>query len=240
MAAILRDRARQNRLLRALTPLTLTQILPALEPARLDMKEILAVPNVPIRFVYFPLTGLVSLISTLADGMIVEVITIGREGMVGLPLFLRAASMPLTALVQVPGEALRMDAEAFDRLLREGNEEFRHLLYRYTQALFNQLAQHVVCNRLHSIAPRCARWLLLTHDRVGQAAFPLTHEFLAQMLGVRRASVTEVAGRLQQAGLIHYRYGIITILDRAGLEAASCECYGVIKQEYDRLLGPAE
>ena len=238
MAVPLRDRARQNRLLRALTPPTLTQILPALEPARLDMKEILAAPNVPIRFVYFPLAGLVSLINTLADGTIVEVATIGHEGLVGLPLFLRAASMPLTAIVQVPGEALCMDAEAFDHLLREGPEEFNHLLYRYTQALFNQLAQHVVCNRLHPIASRCARWLLLTHDRVGQAAFPLTHEFLAQMLGVRRASVTEVAGRLQKAGLIHYRYGIITILDRAGLEAASCECYGVIQQEYDRLLGP--
>jgi CRP-like cAMP-binding protein len=204
------------------------------------MREVLAAPNVPIRSVYFPLTGLVSLISTLADGTMVEVTTIGNEGLVGLPLFLRATSMPLTALVQVPGEALRMDAEAFDRLLRAGSEEFSHLLYRYTQALFNQLAQHVVCNRLHSIAPRCARWLLLTHDRVGQATFPLTHEFLAQMLGVRRASVTEVAGRLQRARLIHYRYGIITILDRAGLEAASCECYGVIKQEYDRLLGPAD
>src|SRR5919109_1028694 len=182
---------------RALTPPTLTQILPALESARLDMREILAAPNVPIRFVYFPLTGLVSLINTLADGMIVEVITIGREGMVGLPLFLRAASMPLTALVQVPGEALRMDAEAFDRLLREGNEEFRHLLSRYTQALFNQLAQHVVCNRLHPVEQRCAHWLLLTHDRVARDEFPLTHQFLAQMLGVRRTSVMTIAGRLQ-------------------------------------------
>ena len=239
MAAPLRDRARQNRLLRTLTPPTLTQILPALEPARLDMKEILAAPNVPIRSVYFPLTGLVSLVSTLADGTTVEVATIGNEGLIGLPLFLHANSIPFTAFVQVPGEALRMDAEAFDRLLRAGSEEFSHLLYRYTQALFNQLAQHVVCNRLHPIAPRCARWLLLTHDRVGQAAFPLTHEFLAQMLGVRRASVTTVAGRLQQAGLIRYRRGIVRVLDRAGLEVASCECYGVIKQEYDRLLGPA-
>src|SRR5205823_10940971 len=119
----------------------LTQILPALEPARLDMKETLAVPHVPIRFVYFPLAGLVSLISTLADSTIVEVATIGNEGLVGLPLFLRAASMPFTALVQVPGEALRIEAEAFDRLLREGSGEFNDLLYRYTQALFNQLAQ---------------------------------------------------------------------------------------------------
>ena len=230
--------AQQNRLLRALSLVVRQQLLPALELVALNMKDTLIEPDVPIRFVYFPLHGVVSLISTLADGTMVEVATIGNEGLIGLPLFLRAASMPLTAIVQVPGEALCMDAEAFDHLLREGPEEFNHLLYRYTQALFNQLAQHVVCNRLHPIASRCARWLLLTHDRVGQAAFPLTHEFLAQMLGVRRASVTEVAGRLQKAGLIHYRYGIIMILDRAGLEAASCECYSVIQQEYDRLLGP--
>jgi CRP-like cAMP-binding protein len=105
--------------------------------------------------------------------------------------------------------------------------------------LFNQLSQHVVCNRLHRIVQRCACWLLLTHDRVGRDEFPLTHEFFAIMLRVRQASVTEVAGRLQKAGLIRYRLGIIPVLDRAGLEAASCECYGVIKQEYDRLLGPA-
>jgi CRP-like cAMP-binding protein len=231
--------AQQNRLLRALSPVVLQQLLPSLELVALNMKDMLIEHDVPIHFVYFPLHGVVSLISTLADGTMVEVATIGNEGLIGLPLFLRANSIPFTAFVQVPGEALRIEAEAFGRLLHEGTDEFSHLLYRYTQALFNQLAQHVVCNRLHPIAPRCARWLLLTHDRVGQAAFPLTHEFLAHMLGVRRASVTEVAGRLQQAGLIHYRYGIITILDRAGLEAASCECYGVIKQEYDRLLGPA-
>src|SRR5919198_5702383 len=180
--------AQQNRLLRALSPVVRQQLLPALELVALNMQEMLIARDVPIPFVYFPLHGVVSLISTLADGTMVEVATIGNEGLVGLPLFLRAASMPLTALVQVPGEALRIEAQAFGRLLREGSEEFSYLLYHYTQALFNQLAQHVVCNRLHPVEQRCAHWLLLTHDRVARDEFPLTHEFLAQMLGVRRTS----------------------------------------------------
>ena len=233
------ERLAQNRLLRALSAAERQPLLPALELVPLHMRERLIESDMPIPFVYFPLHGVVSLISTLGDGTQVEVATIGHEGLIGLPLVLYANTIPFTAFVQVPGEALRMDAEVFGRLLHEGTGTFPQLLYRYSQALFNQLAQHVVCNRLHRIAQRCARWLLLTHDRVDRDAFPMTHEFLALMLGVRRASVTEVAGRLQKAGLIRYRLGIMTILDRAGLEAVSCECYGVIKQEYDRLLGPA-
>jgi CRP-like cAMP-binding protein len=229
---------RQNRLLRALSPAVLPLLLPALERIALPMRERLIEPGVPIPYVYFPLHGVASLISTLRDGTQVEVATIGNEGLIGLPLALYANTVPFTVFVQVPGEALRIDAAVFDRLLLEETGTLRQFLYRYTQALFNQLAQHVVCNRLHRIAQRCARWLLMTHDRVGRDDFPLTHEFLALMLGVRRASVTEVAGRLQQAGLIRYRLGTIQVLDRAGLEAASCECYGVIQQEYDRLLGP--
>jgi CRP-like cAMP-binding protein len=233
------ERLVQNRLLRALSPAERQPLLLALELVALRMRERLIEPNVPIPFVYFPLHGVVSLISTLGDGTQVEVATIGNEGLIGLPLVLYANTIPFTAFVQVPGEALRIDAAVFGRLLPEGTGALHQLLYRYSLALFNQLAQHVVCNRLHRIAQRCARWLLLTHDRVGRDEFPLTHEFLALMLGARRASVTEVAGRLQKAGLIRYRLGIVRVLDRAGLEAASCECYGVIKQEYDRLLGPA-
>ena len=232
------ERFEQNRLLRALPPAVRQPLLPALERIPLAMRERLIEPHVPIPSVYFPLHGVVSLISTLGDGTQVEVATIGNEGLIGLPLALYANTIPFTAFVQVPGEALRIDTTVFGRLLDEETGAVRQLLYRYTQALFNQLAQHVVCNRLHRIAQRCARWLLMTHDRVGRDDFPLTHDFLALMLGVRRASVTEVAGRLQQAGLIRYRLGRLRVLDRAGLEAASCECYGVIKQEYDRLLGP--
>jgi CRP-like cAMP-binding protein len=146
--------------------------------------------------------------------------------------------MPFTAVAQVPGAALRMDAETFDQAVGLVGSDFADLLARYTQAWCNQLGWHALCNGLHPIVQRCARWLLQTQDRVGRAEFPLTQEFLAVMLGVRRPSVTEVAGRLQQAGLIRYQRGIIHILDRAGLEAASCECYHVIAQEADHLLGP--
>jgi CRP-like cAMP-binding protein len=158
---------------------------------------------------------------------------------VGLPQFLQATSMPFTAFVQIPGAALRMDTEAFTRAVRTAGSDFATLLARYTQVWCNQLGWHALCNRLHLIDQRCARWLLLTQDRVGRADFPLTHEFLAVMLGVRRSSVTEVAGRLQRAGLIQYQRGVILILDRPGLEATSCECYRVITQEAERLLGPA-
>src|SRR5262249_56348459 len=157
--------------------------------------------------------GVVSLISTLGDGTQVEVATIGNEGLIGLPLVVYAHSLPFTAFVQVPGEALRIDAAVFTHLLPEGTGALPQLLYRYSQALFNQLAQHVVCNRLHRIAQRCARWLLLTHDRVGRDEFPMTHDFLALMLGVRRASVTEVAGRLQKAGPIPHPLALLLLLD---------------------------
>jgi CRP-like cAMP-binding protein len=213
--------------------------LPELEPVALDLRQTLIARDVPIDSVYFPLAGVVSLVSTLADGTIVEVVTIGNEGLVGSPLLLRATSIPFNAMVQVPGAALRMDAAVFARRVHMGTSPFGARMSRYTQALFTHIAQHVVCNQVHLIAQRCARWLLQTHDRMAQEDFVLTHEFLAQMLGVRRASVTEVVGRLQQAGLLRYRRGRMQILDRPGLEAASCACYSVIIREYDRLLGPA-
>jgi CRP-like cAMP-binding protein len=228
---------RQNRLLRALSSEELRRLMPALEVVELPFKETLIEQDAPIRFVHFPLTGIVSLINSLPDGSSIEVATVANDGMVGLPRFLGSQHMLFTALVQVPGEALRMRAADFDHAVGQESGEFRQLLCRYTMALFNQLAQQVLCNRLHTITRRCARWLLLTQDGVNRAEFPLTQEFLSYMLGVRRASVTGVAGKLQQAGLIRYRQGIITILDRIGLETASCECYGIIRSAYDRLLG---
>jgi CRP-like cAMP-binding protein len=227
----------QNRLLRALSPATLQPLLLRLEPVALRLKETLIACDEPIRALYFPLDTVVSVVSTLANGTMLEVATIGNEGLVGVPRFLQAVSMPFTAIVQVPGAALRMAVETFDQVVGAPGGEFSRLLARYTQAWCNQLGQHVVCNRLHAVGQRCARWLLMTQDRVGRPEFPLTQEFLAIMLGVRRASVTEVAKRLQQAGLIRYRRGLIQILDRPGLEAASCECYGVVVQEANRLLG---
>lgn len=229
--------ARQNRLLRALSPETLRQLMPALELVELPFEETLLAQDVPIDFVYFPLTGIVSLINSLEDGSSIEVAMMTHDDMVGLPRFLGAERMLFTALVQVPGEALRMRGANFDRSVGQMKGEFSQRLFRYTTAFLSQLAQQVLCSQLHTIAQRCARWLLVTQDGANRAEFPLTQAFLSSMLGVRRASVTGVAGRLQQAGLIRYRQGTITVLDRDGLESASCECYGIIKAAYDRLLG---
>jgi CRP-like cAMP-binding protein len=172
----------------------------------------------------------------MRDGRGVEVATIGNEGMVGLPVFLGAESTPGQALAQVPGAALRMPAAVFRRAVPPGSP-LHALLQRYTHALMVQMAQGVACNRLHPIAARAARWLLQTHDRVRTDAFPLTQEFLAEMLGTRRAAVSQAAGQLQRAGLITYTRGVITIRDRTRLEEAACACYGIIRTAYDRVVG---
>jgi CRP-like cAMP-binding protein len=229
----------QNRLLRALAPATVQQVLLTLQPLALRLKDTLITCDEPITAVYFPLDAVVSVVSTLADGTTLEVATIGNEGLVGLPRFLQGCSMPFTAVVQVPGAALKMEAEVFAQAVGEVGSGFYGVLARYTQAWCTQLGQHAVCNRVHRVAERCARWLLQTQDRVGRAEFPLTQEFLAVMLGVRRTSVTDVARQLQQHGLIQYHRGMIHVLDRPGLEAASCACYGLIAREIERLLGPA-
>jgi CRP-like cAMP-binding protein len=187
-------------------------------------------------YVLFPLSGIISIVMEMENGAQIEVATVGNEGMVGVPLFLGAETTPGRAFSQVPGQSLRVPADVFkEEVQRRGKLE--HMLQRYTQALFVQTAQSTACNRLHTIEQRGARWLLMTHDRVDGDQFPLTQEFLAQMLGVRRASVSEVAGEFQRAGLIAYARGNIAILDRQGLEDASCECYRVVRDEYERLLG---
>ena len=162
--------------------------------------------------------------------------TIGNEGMVGTPVFLGSESSPTRAISQVPGEAMRMETEAFQEEMKLGGSLYG-LVQRYTQTMINQISQSTVCNHRHSVEKRMCRWLLMSHDRVGTDEFPLTHEFLAQMLGVRRPTVTAAAGILQKAGLISYHRGRVTVLDRNGLEAASCECYEVVAKELDRLLG---
>ena len=226
----------KNQLLSSLPSEEYEQLEPYLEPIFLDLKRELYQPNVPIDFVYFPLSGVYSLLSTTSKGELIEVATVGNEGMVGLPVFLGSKQIPGLAVSQVPGEALRMRTEDFQTLVTPDTKLYQ-ILHRYTQALFNLIAQSALCNRAHSIEERCCRWLLLTRDRVGNDEFPFTHEFLSQMLGVRRAGVSQVAGKLQNAGFISYRYGKITILDRAGLEATSCECYELIKREFERLIG---
>jgi CRP-like cAMP-binding protein len=230
------ERPSANRLLAALPRAEYLRLLPYLEPVSLTQGQSLYEANAPIPYVWFIEHGVVSLVRTTQEGRLIEISVIGTEGMVGLPVFLGTGSALTQALVQIPGAGLRMRATVFRREVRAGSP-LHDLLHRYTHAYVNHVVQGMVCNRLHSVAQRCARWLLLTHDRVDSDRFLLTQAFLAQMLGVRRASVGTVAGRLQKAGLIRYSRGVITILDRPGLEAAVCECYRIIEAEYDRVLG---
>ena len=225
-----------NRILDALPEKELQRLLPALRPASFELKYQLLEPGKAIDSVHFPLSAVVSLLTTLEDNSGVEVATIGNEGIVGVPVFLGAQEMGARDYyqVQVPGRTVAMDTAEF--LEATGRDPLRALVQRYAQALFSQVTQQVACNGLHSVEERCSRWMLLTHDRVGADEFPLTQEFLSQMLGVRRASVTLAAGALQNAGFIRYARGWITILDRDGLESTSCECYQVIRTEFDRLL----
>jgi CRP-like cAMP-binding protein len=226
----------KNRLLASLPNEEFERLQPYLELVLPKLKQELYQPNTPIEFVYFPLGGVYSLLSQTSEGDLIEVATVGNEGMVGLPIFLGAKQIPGVAMCQIPGDLLRMRAEDMRTQVTPSTPLY-DLLHRYTQALFNLIAQTALCNRIHSIEQRCCRWLLLTHDRVGTDQFPFTHEFLSQMLGVRRAGVSQIAARLQNAGFISYRYGKITVLDRAGLEATSCECYELIKIEFERLIG---
>lgn len=229
------ETARGNRLLALLPAAELQRLLPSLEFVELPLRTVLYEPDLPITHVYFPLDGVGSLIATLDEGGTVEVGTVGHEGMIGLPVFLGAQTTPLTMIIQIAGSAARMRADALRAEIARGGP-FVAVLHRYTQAFFVQLSQSVACNRMHPLQQRCARWLLMTHDRVDGDQFLLTHDFLAQMLGVRRAGVTEAAGELQQAGAIAYERGRIEVLDRARLEGAACECYRIVRAEYDRLL----
>jgi CRP-like cAMP-binding protein len=205
-----------------------------MSPARLPIKTVLFEPGQVIDSVYFPLDGVVSLVTALEDGAIVEVATVGNEGIVGVPLN-HGGALAVRAISQVSGRALRMDADSFLSEL-DRNGPLNDLVRRYVQALFGQISQAAACNRLHSNEERLSRWLLMSHDRVGVDEFAITHEFLGQMLGSRRATVTLSAGLLQAAGLIRYHRGQVTIVDRIGLESVSCECYGVIKDELDRVV----
>jgi CRP-like cAMP-binding protein len=209
---------------------------PALETVRLLAKRRLAEPGAPMDAVYFPLEGVISLSATDEHGGVVEVGSIGCEGMAGLPVLLGSDRSAGLLHVQMGGEAERMEAGAFRREV-ERHPVFRRLLMLYTEAFLAQLAQSTACNRLHSAECRLARWLLICRDRLSRDDLPITHESLAHMLGVRRATVTETAGDLQRRGLIRYRRGVVTIVHRDRLEAASCECYRIVREEFDRLLG---
>lgn len=226
--------ARKNRLLASFPAQALERVLAEGELCTLGMKQELHVPDGSIESVYFPLNCVVSLLAS-ADGDQVEVATVGPEGIVGVPVFLGSGSASTLARVQIPGQAIRLDAGALRTMARE-DSGVASVLGRYTQALLALISQSVACNRLHEVEARCARWLLITRDRVGEATFPVTQQFLAEMLGVRRASVTVAAGLLQRAGLIGYTRGKVTILDPQGLEEAACACYRLVADRYQRLL----
>ena len=225
-----------NRLLAALPPDEYAGLLPQLSPVRLRLRDVLVEPEQPLEHVYFVREGVGSMLAVEQEGGQVEVGTIGREGFVGLPLLHDADTSAYRVIVQVEGDAWRMGAGAFRRALDE-RPELRRRCLRYAQHFADQMAQSVACNRLHTLEERCARWLLMTHDRVHGDVFELTHEFLATMLGVRRAGVTVAMGTLQHAGLVTYTRGRVTILDRAALEASACGCYAITRASYDRLLG---
>lgn len=225
----------RNRLLGALTAEEYMCLAPYLEPVHVAQRQVLFEQDEPIRHVYFPETMVVSLMSRMKDGGTVEVGTTGFEGMTGLPLFLGDDRSTVRAFAQIPGRALRMDADSFTRLAGVGGA-FQRALLRYTLAFLTQVAQTAACNSAHFVKERCARWLLMTHDRVDGDEIALTHEFLAFMLGVRRAGVTVAMNAHQDAGLIRYTRGKVVIVDRAGLEDASCECHRVVRACTDRLL----
>ena len=228
---------RRNRLLGALPDEELDQLLPLLESVPLVDGMPIYEANEPISDVYFPISGIVSMVSAMREGT-VEVGTVGREGMTGLPLVLHATTMPSRAFVQVPGHAYRMPGSDLIAALRR-SRRIERLVYRYVLALFDQTAQHAACNRLHALEERCARWLLMTHDRVDGDVLPLKQQFLAEMLGVHRPAVTIAAGALQKAGVIRYTRGKVTVLDRKALEDAACPCYAIITRRAAELFGGA-
>lgn len=225
----------RNLLLGALPAHDLPRLRPRLERVGLPLGMPIYEPDVPISHVYFPLSGIVSMVSTMREGT-VEVGTIGREGMTGIPIVLHADSMPTRAFVQVQGEALRIAASDLRTAIKE-LPALERVLARYALALFDQAAQSAACNRLHALEERCAKWLLMTHDRVDDDVLPLKQTFLAEMLGVHRPAVTVAASTLQRAGMISYSRGKVRVVDRAALERAACDCYAITRRSFDQLRG---
>ena len=226
----------RNRILQQLDDSDWKRLQPSLQPVELSFKEPLYEPGQSIAYMHFVEIGVVSLVRELEEGGTIETGTIGNEGVVGLPAFLGAMTGSGRAFCQIPGRALRVKVKVMTAEL-ERNSKVAKLLLRVADATMSMLAQVAACNRAHPVEERMARWLLMTHDRVDDDEFPLTQEFLAMMLGVRRPSVNIAGLTLQQAGLIQYRRGRIRVVNRQGLEASSCECYQQIRQEFEKALG---
>ena len=230
------DATTHNRLLDMLPNGERIELVSRMDRVPITPYDLIQPPGRPIRDVYFPITGMVSLMTPLQDGAAIETATVGNEGMAGIAAFLGDGILSnAQAMSQVPGEMFTLNADTF-RAFVAGDGKMRNIMLTYTQALFAQIGQAVACNRVHEIQQRTAKWLLDVHDRVIGDEFQLTHEFLADLLGVTRPSVTVAAGSLQTAGLITYRRGRIVVVDRPRLEEASCECYAVVRHEYERLM----
>jgi CRP-like cAMP-binding protein len=226
---------RKNHLLAALPDAEWARWLPQLEPVEMPLGQVLYESGVKMSHVYFPTTAIVSLLYVMEDGASAEIAVVGLEGIVGIALFMGGESTPSRAVVQSAGCGFRLRAQTIKDEFNRASPVL-HLLLRYTQALITQMAQTAVCNRHHSLDKQLCRWLLLSLDRLQGSELVMTQELIANMLGVRRGGVTEAALKLQELGLIRYARGHISVLDRQGLERRACECYGVVKKEYDRLL----
>ena len=225
----------QNHLLAALPATDFERLQPHLTLVPMPLGEALYESGVVLRHVYFPTNSIVSLLYVMADGASAEIAVVGNEGVIGVSLFMGGETTPSRAVVQSAGHAYRLTGQVLkEEFIRAA--AMQHLLLRYTQALLTQMAQTAVCNRHHSLDQQLCRWLLLSLDRLASNELVMTQELIANMLGVRREGVTEAAGHLQAAGLIKYSRGHITVVDRPGLEARTCECYAVVKRESDRLL----
>jgi len=228
----------RNQILSLLPAKELGALLERCEMVTVESKEVIFRRNEEIRHIYFPEDCVISLITELEDGDSVEAMTIGADGFAGIAVFHRVSSSRLKAIGQITGEARRIGTDDFRRLVRDC-ENLDRLLHRYSQFVFETVSQSAACNTLHVIEQRCARWLLMSQDRVGRNQFDLTQEFLAAMLGVRRPGVTVAMGVLQKAGLITHGRGNITVIDRPGLERASCECYQTIRSRQAELINSA-
>jgi CRP-like cAMP-binding protein len=226
---------RQNHLLAALPTTDFERLLSHLELVPMPLGHVLYESGAQMHHVYFPTSAIVSLLYVMEDGASAEIGVVGNEGIIGVALFMGGETMPNRAVVQSAGQAYRLPGQVLKQEFNRSGE-LQHLLLRYTQALLTQMAQTAVCNRHHSLDQQLCRWLLLSLDRLPANELVMTQELIANMLGVRREGVTEAAGKLQVAGLIEYRRGHITVLDRPGLETRACECYAVVKKESDRLL----
>ena len=225
-----------NQILAALPDLEYQRLAPSLKLVALTSGDILLEPNETVRHIYFPQQAMISLVSIMMDGSTTEIGIVGNEGMVGLSALLGGNRTVSRSIVQVSGSALQISADILRKEFYR-SKKLHELTLLYTQALLTHVSQSAACNRQHHIEERLARWLLSVHDCILQDELPLTQEFIANMLGTRRSGVTVAAGRFQNAGIINYSRGKITILDRQALEAASCECYRLVQSEFLRLLG---